>query len=76
MKRVEAKSGPGATQMTANQVLEELVEVVRDLHELLGSYAPMWYTEEIDHRVSTILKNVSSASGSQQEYLQETSTRH
>jgi hypothetical protein len=39
-------------QMTSQQVVEELEELIRDLHELLESYAPVWYTEDLDIRVT------------------------
>jgi hypothetical protein len=45
-------SSRALTQMTSQQVVEELEELVRDLHELLESYAPQWYTEDMDTRVT------------------------
>jgi hypothetical protein len=40
---------------TPEQVAEELAELIRDLHELLESYAPSWYTEDLDTRVRDTL---------------------
>jgi hypothetical protein len=41
--------------MTSDEVVAELVALVRELHELVGSYAPVWYTETMDDRMSRIL---------------------
>jgi hypothetical protein len=37
----------------------ELAELVRDLHQLLASHAPLWYTEKLDARVSESLAAAS-----------------
>jgi hypothetical protein len=39
------------TRLTPEQAAEELAQLIRDLHELLESYAPSWYTEDLDTRV-------------------------
>ena len=45
-----------ATAHTMPEALvAELAELVRDLHELLESYAPPWYTQKMDSRVSIAL---------------------
>ena len=43
------------TQLSPPQVVEELAELIRDLQELLESYAPTWYTQELDTRVRETL---------------------
>lgn len=43
------------TRLTPEQVAEELAELIRDLHELLESYAPSWYTQDLDTRVCDAL---------------------
>ena len=42
-------------RLTPEQVAEELAELIRDLHELLESYAPSWYTQDLDTRVCDTL---------------------
>jgi hypothetical protein len=44
---------------TPEQLAAELAELVRDLHELLESYAPTWYTEDLDTRVRKTLTRFS-----------------
>jgi len=48
-------AGRARTPLTPEQVAEELAELIRDLHELLESYAPSWYTEDLDTRVCDTL---------------------
>jgi len=43
------------TRLTPEQVAEELAELIRDLHELLESYAPSWYPQDLDTRVRDTL---------------------
>jgi hypothetical protein len=38
-----------------NQITEVLVSLVRDLHALLESHGPTWYTEEMDIRIDKAL---------------------
>ena len=45
----------GSTHLGAQHVVEEMAELIRDLRALLESYAPMWYTEDMDTRVSETL---------------------
>lgn len=40
---------------TANTLAADLADLVHDLHELLESYAPPWYTKKTDDRVSKML---------------------
>jgi hypothetical protein len=46
---------PTSTHLLPQPVVEELGRLLRELHGLLESYAPPWYTEEIDTRVSETL---------------------
>jgi len=66
MNTAEAKTGPRTTQMSPKQVLEELAELLRDLHELLESYGPLWYKQEMDHRIVQMLGQVNLPSRSPQ----------
>jgi hypothetical protein len=54
------------THLSPQQVVEELAALIRDLQELLESYAPTWYTQEFDTRVrETLSKFASSTKPSQ-----------
>ena len=54
------------THLSSQPLIEELAELIGDLHELLESYAPTWYTEELDTRVrETLTKFASSTKPSQ-----------
>ena len=37
--------------------LRQQREIIRDLHELLKSYGPPWYTEEMDSRLRKTLSS-------------------
>ena len=55
-----------ATRWLSNQdrfepAMKELTEVARNLHELLLSYGPVWYTAEIDARLGDALAEADSA---------------
>jgi hypothetical protein len=45
----------GSRRQGPEHVVEELAELTRDLQELLESYAPTWYTENLDTRVRKTL---------------------
>lgn len=45
------KKGPLSTYGPQKPSAEELAGIIRDLHQLLESYAPWWYTEDMDTRV-------------------------
>jgi hypothetical protein len=53
--------------LTPEQVAEELAELIRDLHELLESYAPSWYTEDLDTRVRDTLTKFTQSKNPSQE---------
>jgi len=55
------------TRLTPEQVAEELAELIRDLHELLESYAPSWYTEDLDKRVRDTLTKFTLSKKTSQE---------
>lgn len=60
-------TGPARTPLSPEQVAEELAELIRDLHELLETYAPLWYTEDLDIRVrGTLTKFTRSKKPSQE----------
>lgn len=48
---LKAKGSRVSAYTTSEAVVADLAELVRDLHELLESYAPMWYTKTTDDRV-------------------------
>lgn len=47
--------------ITPKTLVADLAELVRDLHELLESYAPLWYTHKMDSRVSKTLAAADQA---------------
>ena len=61
--------GKQASGHTALDTAVELAELVRDLHQSLESYAPMWYTKEMDGRVRETLADADWA-------LQASADRH
>jgi hypothetical protein len=56
-------------------VLVETAELVRDLHELLESYAPMWFTEDINIRVSETLARLDISTNSSKKLKPQNSVR-
>jgi len=42
-------------QVATDALLERQQELIRELHELLTTYGPVWYTAEIDARLSEAL---------------------
>jgi hypothetical protein len=57
----------GRTRLTAEQVAEELAELIRDLRELLESYAPSWYTEDLNTRILDTLAKFTLSKKTSQE---------
>ena len=57
----KVKESTVSAQMSPKPVPEELAELVRELHDLLRSYSPMWYTEDMDARVCATLARVEWA---------------
>lgn len=55
------------TRLTPEQVAEELAELIRDLHELLESYAPSWYSEDLNSRVFNTLAKFALSKKTSQE---------
>ena len=37
-------------------VANDLAKLVHDLRELMESYAPAWFTEEVDQRIKRVLR--------------------
>ncbi len=50
-----AKGNSISMKPPPNQIVEELTGLVRDLHVLLESHGPTWYTEEMDWRINETL---------------------
>jgi hypothetical protein len=55
-----AKSNKGSGYIAVDTV-SDLADLVRDLHQLLESYAPVWYTEKTDSRVRAMLVTADRA---------------
>jgi hypothetical protein len=60
-------AGRARTRLSPEQVAEELAELIRELHELLGSYAPLWYAEDLDTRVRNALTKFTLSKNPSQE---------
>jgi hypothetical protein len=45
---------------TASDIVGELAQLVRDLHQSLEIYAPVWYTRKMDDRVKKELAEADS----------------
>jgi predicted deacylase len=58
-----SRAAPRLHKVTSNQhsrrttldTVVELAELVRDLHQSLESYAPMWYTEKMNDQIRNTL---------------------
>lgn len=64
-EKAEAGKGPKAPasrQTTPKPSAREMAALIRDLHQLLESYAPQWYSAQIDSRVRKLLAKVEGAS--------------
>jgi hypothetical protein len=61
MASVNSSARSGPTDFGLQQAVEKMAELIRDLHELLESYAPTWYTEDLDSRVSETLAMIPPA---------------
>jgi hypothetical protein len=55
MNTSKAKTKSDSQQMAIMAVLEMQRNLIREMRDLLTSYAPPWYTEEMDTRVSKAL---------------------
>jgi hypothetical protein len=60
----KAMTKSDSKQVNTMAVWEKQQELIRELHNLLTSYGPSWYTQEIDTRLSETLA-MSASSGSQ-----------
>jgi hypothetical protein len=54
-------AGPDSTRLGPRHVLDAMAELLRDLHKLLESYAPTWYTEDVDTRIRATLAMLTLA---------------
>ena len=52
-----------STRAVPKPEIEDLVELVRHLHGELESYAPTWYTEDMDIRVTRTLDKFTRMEG-------------
>jgi hypothetical protein len=57
---------PDSTHWGPQQGVHQMVELLRDVHNLLESYAPIWYTEEMDTRLRKTLAMFTLARTSSQ----------
>jgi hypothetical protein len=64
-------AGPDSTRLRPQQVLDAMAELLRDLHKLLESYAPTWYTEDVDRRIRETLAMLAPARTPSQRSLVE-----
>jgi len=55
MNRSKAAVGSDSEQAATDEIVERQQELIRELYDLLTTYGPTWYTEEIDSRVSETL---------------------
>ena len=55
MNRSKAAVGSDSEQVATDEIVERQQELIRELYDLLTTYGPTWYTEEIDSRVSETL---------------------
>lgn len=56
MNRSKPETRTVSEQVAMDAMLERQRELIRDLHDLLSSYGPPWYTEEMDTRLSEVAK--------------------
>jgi hypothetical protein len=64
MSTSKATAKSDSKQVATIPVLEKQQELIRELHDLLTRYAPTWYKEELDTRLSESLA-MSTSSKSQ-----------
>jgi len=63
MNTSKATAKSDSKQVSTVPVLEKQQELMRELHDLLTRYAPTWYKEELDTRLSeTLAMSTSSKS--------------
>lgn len=60
---IELQKVPAPGDTAPSPSVDELTELLRDLHQLLESYAPQWYPEQLDSRVREMLARVDRVSG-------------
>jgi hypothetical protein len=60
MSRSKAAARSDSEQVATDEIVERLQDLIRELHELLTTYGPTWYAEEIDSRLRETLAMCSS----------------
>jgi hypothetical protein len=60
MNRIKGATRSDSEQVTTDEIVERQQDLIRELHELLTTYGPTWYTEEIDSRLSETLAMCTS----------------
>jgi hypothetical protein len=55
LNRSKAAARSDSEQVATDELVERQQDLIRELHELLTTYAPTWYTEETDSRLSETL---------------------
>src|ERR1700730_18878497 len=60
MVRSKAAARSDSEQVATDESVERLQDLIRELHELLTTYGPTWYTEEIDSRLTETLAMCTS----------------
>jgi len=55
MNTSKAETKTVSERVAMDAISERQRELIRDLHDLLRSHGPPWYTEEIDTRMSETL---------------------
>jgi hypothetical protein len=55
MNTIKAATRSDSKRVATDEILERQQELIRELHKLLTTYAPTWYTEDIDSRLSETL---------------------
>jgi len=54
MNTRKPKTRTVSEQAAIDAILKRQLDLIHDLHDLLSSYGPPWYTEEMDARLSEI----------------------
>ena len=59
---IELEKVPASGDTAPSPSVDELAELLRDLHQLLESYAPQWYSSQLDSRVRKMLARIDQVS--------------
>jgi hypothetical protein len=55
MNKSKAAAKSDSERVATGEIVERQQDLIRELHELLTTYGPTWYTEEMDSRLSETL---------------------